>query len=219
MSDTKKRIALTSIELFNKSGIGRTNMPDIAEALGMSRGNLAYHFKDKDDILTYIAGMLKDDVEQQRAQRMSIPAFANLKIDLKAYHHLQMKYAFIFENNTVLKHPAIGKIMRTWAERTIEDNRKAFAFAIELGNMKAEPYPGLYHHLAVSTWILIYYWLAQKDVRGLTSGEDAEKMVWSTIIPHFTNKGLESFTTFYGKKYLEKLGPAFNTNEADFILF
>ena len=40
----------------------------------------------------------------------------------------------------------------------------------------------------------------------IKGSKEAEKMVWSTILPHFTAKGLAAFKSYYGEDYLNKLG-------------
>jgi len=87
----------------------------------------------------------------------------------------------------------------------------AFAFAIEIGNMRVELYNGLYYQLAVNAWLITYYWVAQKAVRKVSRKEEAEKMIWSTIIPHFTAKGIQAFKAFYGTTYLDSIGKPFKT--------
>lgn len=219
MSHTKKKIADEAIKAFNDTGLGNVNLLDIAQVVGISRGNLAYHFKDKSALLKLIANTLQNDIEKCRQERLDYPAFANLQIDIKAYHKLQKKYKFIFENNTALNHPQIRKVMNEWAELSVRDNMASFAFAIEVGNMQQEAYPGMYKNLALTVWILTYYWLAQKNVRGIHTPEDAERTVWSLIIPHFTEKGIKSFQTFFGKNYLNNMGPAFSPSDTAFVLF
>jgi AcrR family transcriptional regulator len=207
---TKEKIIETAINLFNGKGYEVTTLAEVAETLGMSRGNLAYHFKEKELILEAISQQLQAEIDQEMKIRREFPAFSNLQVDIKAYHKLQLKYQFVFGNSSVLHHGCIKDVMQAWAKRTIRNNMEAFAFAVEVGNMEAEPYPGLYHHLAVNTWMIIYFWLSQKEVRDETSHQDAEKMVWATIIPHFTKKGIEAFEKYFGESSTQKLGKPFD---------
>lgn len=48
---TKDRILLTSIELFNRSGVVAVTTNHIARALDMSPGNLYFHFANKEEII------------------------------------------------------------------------------------------------------------------------------------------------------------------------
>ncbi|MFT4737150.1 MAG: AcrR family transcriptional regulator [Cyclobacteriaceae bacterium] len=206
---TKEKIIETSVDLFNARGYEVVTLAEIAETLKMSRGNLAYHFREKELILDEIANQIQADIDHAMKDRREFPAFSNLQVDIKSYHRLQQQYAFVFANRSVLQHDSLRRVMNRWAERTIQNNIEAFAFAVEKDNMVPEVYPGSYHNLAVNTWMIIYFWLSQKDVRNDSSLDDAEKMVWSTIIPHFTPKGIEALEKYFGPGYSQSLGRSF----------
>lgn len=48
---TRERIVVEGDRLFYEQGFEHTSFAQIAEAVGISRGNFYYHFKTKDDIL------------------------------------------------------------------------------------------------------------------------------------------------------------------------
>ncbi|MBX2994252.1 MAG: TetR/AcrR family transcriptional regulator [Bdellovibrionaceae bacterium] len=51
---TKDKIILTSVELFNKSGVVAITTNHIAKELGISPGNLYFHFRNKEEIIRHI---------------------------------------------------------------------------------------------------------------------------------------------------------------------
>ena len=59
--------------------------------------------------------------------------------------------------------------------------------------------------LSVNAWLITYYWVAQQSVRAV-GRENPEKMVWSTIYPHFTEKGMIAFNEYYGDNFLSQPG-------------
>ena len=93
-----------------------------------------------------------------------------------------------------------------------KDNEAAIAFAIKLGNMKEEPFPGAYHNLCLSIWIISLFWLPQQTIRQVSDKEEVGKVTWSLILPHFTQKGIESFKSFYGEDYYNSIGKPFNVD-------
>jgi len=50
----REQIIDTAIELFNEAGTGAVSTNHIAEALGISPGNLYYHFRNKEEIIRAI---------------------------------------------------------------------------------------------------------------------------------------------------------------------
>ncbi len=60
-NDLHKQILLTSAKLFVERGYKGLSMREIAEALGVSKASLYYHFKDKEDLFLAI---LVDSIEQ-----------------------------------------------------------------------------------------------------------------------------------------------------------
>ncbi len=52
----RQRIIAVADELFYQKGYENTSFSDIANAVGISRGNFYYHFKSKDEILTAVIG-------------------------------------------------------------------------------------------------------------------------------------------------------------------
>lgn len=52
--DTREKIAAAADELFYRQGFAATPFADIADVIGISRGNFYYHFKTKDEILAAV---------------------------------------------------------------------------------------------------------------------------------------------------------------------
>lgn len=217
--NTKDKIISTAIKCFNKEGYGALSLYEIAKATGMSRGNLTYHFKDKDTLLEAITQQMWSKIQGERNKSRQLPSFQNLHNEVQLYYKFQKEYAFIFLDPHVLNHPLVKEQFREMTRQTIEDNKAAIAFSIKLGNMKPEPIQGTYHNIAFITWMLSFFWLAQQIIRGEKTGEDGEKMIWSILIPHFTDKGLKSFKTFFGEDYYNNLGESFSADLTSLIEF
>jgi len=216
---TKNRILTQSRLLFNQRGFYNTTIADIAAECGMSRGNLTYHYKTKDAILADIADEVAYEVSRFQEERKNYPAFSNLNLDIKICGELQKSYPFIFRDMNVLDNPHINKVMKSWSESSIDQNMAAFRFGQEIGNLKEESLDGLYYQLAVNTWMVTFYWISQSSVRRVQALESAERMVWTTIYPHFTEKGRQAFHSHFGEAYFSSQEGFQYKSESNTIIF
>lgn len=203
---TRERIISVVIDAFNEKGYHHYSLADLAQICSMSRGNLAYHYKYKEDILDDISVRMVRDIGRFLRKRKDYPAFHNLNLDIRTCRFLQEKYPFVFRDMSILEHASIKEVMTKWSKEVIKRNLDAFAHGIKIGNVKPEPNDGLYYQLAVNAWLITYNWLAQQHIREIGKQEEADIMVWSTILPHFTKKGKGEFLNYYGQDFLSKLG-------------
>ena len=71
MSDTKERILNAALALFARDGYEAVSVSDIAQALGMTKGALYKHYKNKRDLFdSMIARMLELDSSAARQYGM-----------------------------------------------------------------------------------------------------------------------------------------------------
>ena len=76
-SDTKRRILATALDLFNLEGEGEVSAVDIASVMGISPGNLYYHYKGKEPIIA----ALWEDFEAEIRQVLGAPVARPLAMD------------------------------------------------------------------------------------------------------------------------------------------
>lgn len=217
--NTKEKIIDFAVNYFNQEGYGAITIQELANQLGMSRGNLTYYFKTKDALLEAIVNQMWAKLEEELNKRRTFPSFENLHNTAKVYYQIQKAYSFIFLDQHVLRHPLVKEKFREQTKKSIHDNKAALAFAIKMGNLKPEAIPGTYNNIAFITWMMPFYWLNQQVIRGEKTAEDAEKMIWSILLPHFTEKGISSFIKFFGEDYYNSLGDSFSLDLDSLISF
>ena len=216
---TKDRIKEMAISLFNRHGYAAVSLYNIAMEMDMTRGNLTYHYKTKHVLLEEIGDEMWGKIHLERQKTRRLPSFENLHNEVQLYYRYQQKYAFIFLDRHVQTLPGMNLRFRKMIDQTIEDNKAAIAFAISAGNMKPEPIKGIYNNIAFNVWMLSFFWSAQEIIRKTQSPYGAETMMWSTLLPHFTKKGLKAFTAFFGEAYLDELGESFDTDLRHIVAF
>ncbi len=107
---TKQKILDKALELFNSNGVMNVSQRDIANDLGISQGNLTYHFEKREDIILALYNQM---VKQNEMDLVTEPSAT--KKDLLNYSKRLMtnyyQYRFIFINlvDIFSHYPAIKK--------------------------------------------------------------------------------------------------------------
>ena len=116
--DTRNRILVTSLLLFNEHGEPGTTTNLIADEVDISPGNLHYHFQRKGQI---VAALL--DEFQADAQRVLAPPDAEISIDdfwvfLHDLLELAAAYRFLFRDLEALtaSYPRAGRVLGQFAK-------------------------------------------------------------------------------------------------------
>ena len=96
---TRRRILDESLRLFNEHGEESVTTGDIAAALGISPGNLYYHYRNKDQIVFELFGQLEERLDiEPRAHGETARAIE----DLWLYLHLMLEaiwdFRFFYRN-------------------------------------------------------------------------------------------------------------------------
>lgn len=73
MSDTREKILMTALSLFARDGYEAVSVRNIAEELGMTKGALYRHYKNKRDIFDSIVDRMIQ-IDAQRAKDYQMPA-------------------------------------------------------------------------------------------------------------------------------------------------
>ena len=96
---TRRRILDESLRLFNEHGEEAVTAADIAAALGISPGNLYYHYRNKDEIVTQLFARLEERLDIE--PRVDADAAQAIE-DLWLYLHLMLEaiwdFRFFYRN-------------------------------------------------------------------------------------------------------------------------
>jgi AcrR family transcriptional regulator len=96
---TRSRILAESLQLFNERGEPHVTTARIAESLGISPGNLYYHFRNKDAIVEALFAGFESRIDVQPARGRPGPEAIE---DLWLYLHLMLEaiwdYRFLYRN-------------------------------------------------------------------------------------------------------------------------
>ncbi|KGJ92196.1 TetR/AcrR family transcriptional regulator [Thalassotalea sp. ND16A] len=109
---TRDKIIVASIELFNEKGERNITTNHIAAHLGISPGNLYYHFRNKEDIINAIYNEYADDlITQFKGLSDTKNPLDSILLYMDIVFQLISKFRFFYSNLPVLlsKNPALKK--------------------------------------------------------------------------------------------------------------
>jgi len=199
----REEILNTAIDLFNKNGFSSISIRDISDALKISPGNLTYHFKKKKDIVLELNNKMMNEFLENA--NFNISNFKELDARIENWCNLQRKYMFVFCDLIVLTqtYPELKELHRFLFDKynkEIEDLLKRFV-AMEL--LKVEGVESSYKSIANILNILLSLTISINHIiyREEYSTKEIKKLIWSVLIPSFTEKGIKEYQVIkYNKK-------------------
>ncbi|MEO0337792.1 MAG: TetR/AcrR family transcriptional regulator [Bacteroidota bacterium] len=197
MSATKEKILQAALKLFNQDGMVNVRLQHIADEAFISVGNMAYHYKNKEIIVTALYDQLTKQQKQLLAEYRIVPLFDN--IDRLIHHTYQLQQAYIFFYLDTLEivraYPSIGQAHQQHISFQIAQLRTVLDFNVARGALAPEPMDGIFQTLAQQIWMTMDFWLGQKAVRldNVSDEQDYRKTIWNLLVPYFTKMGRQEF--------------------------
>ncbi len=116
--DTRHRILVASLLLFNERGVPRTTINDIADEIDISPGNLHYHFRKKEEIVDALTAEFQADARKV----LHPPDSETVSLDdfwWFLHHLLELKdaYRFMLTDTDLLadEYPKVARALRHFA--------------------------------------------------------------------------------------------------------
>jgi AcrR family transcriptional regulator len=180
LSDLRQQILSTAKNLFIQQGYHGLSMRQIAEALGVSKAALYYHFRDKEELLLAILDSSLDEMEaelqriqlEQKEARQRIRAMVEMILLQPAEQRAVIRLSS--QEMAQLSLPARRAFDRAYHQKFIDRIRKIFSEGMQSGELRpVDP--------TVAAWALLgmmypYFYPAHSSDL-LTSDEVAENLV------------------------------------------
>lgn len=187
---TRSRILAQALGLFNAGGEGNVSTGAIAESLGMSPGNLYYHFRNKDEIVAELLRAFEARMDVEPDLALDAPSAIE---DLWLYLHLTLEaiweFRFIYRNLDDLA--ARDRRLRERFNRIAERKFHGVVALCEgLVRVKAMRATGEeIRTLARNVLVVATYWLNFESLRGRATAEEIDlglgaHQVMSLVAPY-----------------------------------
>lgn len=186
--DIKREIVETARELFNRQGYNSVSTRDIAQAMGISKGNLTYHFRKKEDIIEAVVREMHSRYRRAPASR-TLEELGGLFRRIQSVIHGNAYYFWHYTQLSQLS-PEIREMQATVLGNQYRLFDETFANLIREGLLGEEEYPGQHRASIQALLTLCIYWMPQAKLQeGGRPLEDFLHCAWSIVFPLLTPRG------------------------------
>ena len=200
MTNTKQKILNSAINLLNKKGLVNVRLQHIADESNISVGNLAYHYCSKKAIIQAIDKELGNELELLLSIDQNFPSLIDFDNHLTRYFFILNQYSFYFLDLLEMKraYPKIHTKRLAYLEKMILQIEEWIRLNSDKDIIKPEKSDKQYFRTAESIWLIITFWLTQRQVRDkkhheLNESYEFKKFIWNHLIPLLTKSGWMEF--------------------------
>ena len=191
MADTKTRILDAALQLFNADGTANVTTNHIAEASGMSPGNLYYHYRNKAEIVRALfARITAEWAVNYDVPAGVFPSIAMMETMMAGNFEIQWRYRFFFRDLTMLlaADPVLAKTYREHRAESFVDTVSLIKLFVEAGVANSPGDAEAIDDLGQLLWMVGDLWLVFKDIGGAPVGQaemdQGVRMFRRLIAPH-----------------------------------
>jgi AcrR family transcriptional regulator len=195
--DTKERIARTAMRLFNESGTAAVSTNHIAEAMGISPGNLYYHYRNKEEIIRAVFERMNFSWEELFALPQDrTPTLGDLRRILGETFSVLWEYRFFYREFVALmrRDPELGRRYRGVRERGLANTEFILASFVEGGVLRGLEGPNAVPKLATTLWLITEFWLPFVEMGEETVGperlQEGVDLMMQVLTPYMTKQTL-----------------------------
>ncbi len=201
---TRDKILATALQLFNQKGISEVSSKNIAKEMGISYGNLCYHFPKKDDIVLQLYLNMQEELDTQfRNIQEEVINLEFMLTRLKLLFEEIYRYKFIYLGITkVMRHfDHIKQHARQQFDQRWDILNTLAVFLVDNGYMKPFKNERQKNLLIHSLLMVSNSWISDAEL--FFKGKESEKvdyymqLFFNLVLPTLTTKGKEGFKKVY----------------------
>ncbi len=205
---TRERILATALEMFNAQGEPSVATTSIAFEMGISPGNLYYHYHSKEAIVADLFASFRHDIETTlAAPNERLPNAEDCWLFLHLVFEAIWKYRFIYRdiNDLVARYRVIETQFRRILAHKIRVAEQILTGLVKGGQMKAEP--AEIATLAENIVLVASYWMSfanARDPRAVDDGRTLARGAFHVIAlaaPYLSPRERELFDQL-AKRYI-----------------
>jgi len=194
ITDTKQKILEASLQLFNENGINNVRLQQIADETGISVGNLAYHFNNKEAITESIIAQVIASLHELLKQYGKYESLQDIDFFFKEFYKLCAQYRFFNFDILEIKRnfPNAYESLSPLFNKVKLQLERRFELMI---SQRLMPKETNIKYIASNTWLFMFFIPAEGQLNGKSPGSENlyRRRLWEYILLHFTAKGKTEF--------------------------
>ena len=192
--DTKQKILDASLHLFNENGIVNVRLQQIADETGISVGNLAYHFNNKEAITECLVTNVINALQDVLRQYGKYAALVDLDFFFKEFYRLCNQYRFFNFDILEIKRnfPVLYELLQPLFNKVkLQLERRLNFFQQQQllqGNANIK-------NIAGNIWLLMFFMPEEGQLNGKNNITENtyRKRLWGYLVLYFTDRGNSEF--------------------------
>ena len=160
--ETQDKILDRAISLFNARGTSKVSSNKIAQECDISKGNLHYHFKSKEEIILAIWARISQEIDQNWGEDANTPTITHMAELTQRQFNLMWRYRFFYrELTTLLARDPLLKHRFIQIRKRREDSIRRFFIALIDHNVLVLPAgENSLESLLRIAWIVTEHWMS-----------------------------------------------------------
>lgn len=175
-STTRARILEACRVLFNERGPAEVTTAEIAQAVGISEGNLHYHFRRKQEIVIALFTDFRDALDHMPAGEDIVGPPGTQRRYLSHWFNLMWEWRFLHYANVYRLVPQLRPGLRDWATTMQAKVRETLEAMRRAGELEATD--DEISRLVVNAWIVGTYWIDYLRVHHGPGAVTREQLRW-----------------------------------------
>ncbi|MEM9460642.1 MAG: TetR/AcrR family transcriptional regulator [Myxococcota bacterium] len=199
---TADRIAQAALRLFNRKGYASTTLTEIAADVGISQGNLTYHFRTKLDLALHLSETVRVATETRRAAFVPGEIEDDYIHSVRTSMELSWHYRFLLRDRGIFEDADAVVPPSAIMVASFEERRRLIGRIDEEGLFRGDIELDL-DVLSRSLWILSRHWmdhLREMEQRDEIEWGDVERGIehhFAVLLPTLTAAGRRRFTAAF----------------------
>ena len=202
MNETKHKILIKSLKLFNTKGVSNISLRAIADEVGISVGNLQYHFKKREDIIEALYFQLVEEIDNVFVISSDdlLKSFLNISIEI---YKILYEYNFFFLDFVTItrRNRKIKSHYSKLSKRREIESLKFIDVLIKNGLFREELLKNEYRCLFKRIEVISNFWfssiLIQADVLTKDSIQEYSILISQSIYPYLTEEAKNQYANIF----------------------